>query len=210
MAALILSSSSPRGSLGLGNPARPNIMSTGTGPLAFAGVTTVMWILTLIAGYAELSTSPIRSLAMTGVKPMNLVIDGGHGPGDLGDVVRHEAIDIFREHVDDLGAALFPPHLRRRHLLAVVHRERVGNIGIGIGLRFVVVGVVRSIFVAAPTRAKRLDAELIHHVLVILVGGEGDRGATGVCARSVAAATNMKHRNRKRRFEAKRTGIAPE
>ncbi len=70
-AAFTLSSSSPRGSLGLGNPAGPNIMSTGTGPEARAGSTSVMWILTLMAGYAELSTSPIRSLAMTGVNPMN-------------------------------------------------------------------------------------------------------------------------------------------
>ena len=46
-------------------------MSTGTGPCARAGSTSVMWIFTLIAGYAELSTSPMRSLAMTGVKPMN-------------------------------------------------------------------------------------------------------------------------------------------
>jgi hypothetical protein len=64
------SNSSAEGSFGAGNPARPNIISTGTGPFAFAGVTSVMWIFTLIAGYAELSTCPIRSLAITGVNPI--------------------------------------------------------------------------------------------------------------------------------------------
>src|SRR5215475_1200209 len=66
-ALLTRSNSSADGSLGAGNPALPNIISTGTGPFAFAGVTSVMCNLTLIAGYDELSTVPIRSFAITGV-----------------------------------------------------------------------------------------------------------------------------------------------
>jgi hypothetical protein len=41
--------------------------------------------------------------------------------------------------------------------------------------------VVGGFFIAAGTGAKRLDAELVHHVLVILVRGEGDRRRRG-CA----------------------------
>lgn len=40
-----------------------------------------------------------------------------------------------------------------------------------IGRRLVVVGVVRLAFLTAGTGTKRLDSELIHHVLVILGGG---------------------------------------
>src|SRR5258706_11271651 len=47
----------------------PNIISTGTGPLAFAGVTSVIWISTLIDGQAELSTCPTSCLATTGSSP---------------------------------------------------------------------------------------------------------------------------------------------
>ena len=36
--------------VGVGEPAGPNIMSTGTGPEARAGSTSVMWILTLMSG----------------------------------------------------------------------------------------------------------------------------------------------------------------
>ena len=105
----------------------------------------------------------------------HFVIDGGDGPVNLGNVCGHEAIDVLRKHVDELGAPLVPPHFRSRDLGAVVQGERIGKDGIGIGLGFVVVGVVGSVLVAAGAGAQRLDAELVHHVLVILIGGECDR-----------------------------------
>src|SRR5258707_1218219 len=47
----------------------PNIIITGTGLAAFAGVTTVIWISTVISGNAELSAVPISSLPTTGRPP---------------------------------------------------------------------------------------------------------------------------------------------
>jgi hypothetical protein len=48
-------------------------MITGTPPAAFAGVLSVAWISTLIAGYAELSTLPRSCLVTTGISPMVLL-----------------------------------------------------------------------------------------------------------------------------------------
>src|SRR5690242_18385191 len=64
--------------VGAGSPGRrgkppppnpPNIISTGTGSLAFAGVTSVIWISTLMVGQAELSTCPTSCFATTGISP---------------------------------------------------------------------------------------------------------------------------------------------
>src|SRR4249919_3055980 len=53
-----------------GIPERPpNIIVTGTGRAAFAGVTRVIWISTVRSGYAELSAAPISSLPTTGRPP---------------------------------------------------------------------------------------------------------------------------------------------
>src|SRR5580693_8703270 len=51
-----------------GRAARPNIIIRGTG-LAQAGVTTTIWISTLISGYAALSACPVSSRATTGYGP---------------------------------------------------------------------------------------------------------------------------------------------
>src|ERR1700682_1383259 len=69
----------PKRLVGAGSPARrgnpfppkppPNIISTGPGPFAFAGVTSVIWMPTLIDGQAELSTLPTNCLATTGLMP---------------------------------------------------------------------------------------------------------------------------------------------
>src|SRR2546428_5597037 len=50
-------------------PKPPNIIRTGAGLLAFAGVTNVIWISTLMAGQPELSTCPTSCLASTGISP---------------------------------------------------------------------------------------------------------------------------------------------
>src|SRR5215467_3016160 len=53
----------------LGSAAKPNIIITGTGPFASAGVTTLIWISTSIEGYDELSTWPLSIFATTGYLP---------------------------------------------------------------------------------------------------------------------------------------------
>src|SRR5215470_6979282 len=70
-AAFIFENSSCDGSFGAGNFAGANIISTGTGPFALTGVTSIIDTSTLMAGYAELSTCPTSFFAITGVKPTN-------------------------------------------------------------------------------------------------------------------------------------------
>ncbi len=48
---------------------KPNSIMMGTGPWAFAGVTRVSWMLTSMAGYAELSRCPVISFLVTGTSP---------------------------------------------------------------------------------------------------------------------------------------------
>ena len=122
----------------------------------------------------------------------HLVIHGGHRPGHLGYLVGHASIDILREHLEQFGSSLIPPHLRRGDLAAVVHSQRVGNVWEGVGLRFVIVGVVGRLFIAARPWAQRLDPELIHHVLMVLIGGKAHRGR---CCWSLChdAAANCRH-----------------
>src|SRR6185503_3132807 len=50
-------------------PAPLNIIITGTGPFASAGVTTVIWMSTEISGNEELSTCPTSCFPMTGYEP---------------------------------------------------------------------------------------------------------------------------------------------
>src|SRR5579883_128851 len=47
----------------------PNIIITGTGPFASAGSTSVIWISTVSAGYAELSTRPASNFPTTARPP---------------------------------------------------------------------------------------------------------------------------------------------
>src|SRR2546427_9163133 len=65
----------PKRLVGAGSPGRrgnppppkpPNIISTGTGLFVSRGVTSVIWISTLIDGQAALSTCPTSCLALTG------------------------------------------------------------------------------------------------------------------------------------------------
>ena len=105
----------------------------------------------------------------------HFVVDSGYGPGHVRHVARDATIDVLLVHLHDFRTPLVPPHRRRRHLLAVVQSERIGKIGIRVRLRLVVVGMIRSLFITARTGTQGFDAQLIHHVLVILIGGEGDR-----------------------------------
>ncbi len=72
---------------------------------------------------------------------------------------------------DNFGPALVPPHGGRADALAVVQGQNIRQIRKWIRHGLVVVGVVQRAFVAARTRAKRLDPELIHHVPVIFGSG---------------------------------------
>jgi hypothetical protein len=88
----------------------------------------------------------------------HLVVNRRHVPRHLRHIFRNAAVNILLVPFDDLRPALAPPHLRCSYLLAVVQGERVGKIGIRIGLRLIVVGVVGRLLIAARPRAQRLDA----------------------------------------------------
>ena len=64
-----------------------------------------------------------------------------HFPRDLGQVGGHAAQDLAVEQLDDLRPPLASTTSCGGDALAVVEHERVGQIGIHIGLRLVVVGV---------------------------------------------------------------------
>ena len=100
---------------------------------------------------------------------------GDDGPGDVGDIFGDDAVDVLVEIVDDLRATLLPPHVRSGDFLSIVECERIGQIGPGVGLRLVVICVVGSFRISAGAGAQGLDAELVHHILMVLIGGEGDR-----------------------------------
>ncbi len=51
---------------------------------------------------------------------VRLVGGAGDFPPHFGGVLGHAAVDLAVEDLDDLGAALVPPHLCGRDLLAVV------------------------------------------------------------------------------------------
>ena len=108
------------------------------------------------------------------VEADHLMVDGREGPSHFGHIGRDSPIDFLFEQLDDFGAALVPPEFGRRHFFSVVERERIGKIGVGICFRLVVVGVAARLLIAARARAQGFDAELVHHVLVVLVGGDGD------------------------------------
>ena len=116
-----------------------------------------------------------------GMEADKFMFGGDDGPGDGGDVVGDDAVDILVEVVENLRATLLPPHFCGGDFLSIVEGEGVGEIGIWVGLRLVVVGVVGSFGISAGTGAEGFDAELGHHVLMVLIGGEGDGGSGRLC-----------------------------
>ena len=91
------------------NAALPNIIITGTGPCAFAGVTNVISIFTLIAGHAELSACPTSCFLTTGKTPTFssvVLVTVQVTPGAFGrDAAQHLALEVL----DDLRTPLMPP-----------------------------------------------------------------------------------------------------
>ena len=87
-----------------------------------------------------------------------------HGRDALG----HAADDFALEVFDDLRAPFGEPRRRARHAPAVRERQRIGEIRERIGERFVVVRVIGRLLVAARAWTKRPDAELFHHVPMVV------------------------------------------
>src|SRR6266702_1124967 len=107
-----------RGSGSPGMLPKPNMIRTGTGPLALTGTTTAILTSTVIAGWAESSACPITRRAATGG------LDGlGDRPRDLRHVAGHAAVDLALEVIEDLRAPLPPPHLGARDSPAVLQRQ---------------------------------------------------------------------------------------
>ena len=115
-----------------------------------------------------------------------------HFPGDLRDILRHAPENFAVEVFHDLRAALLPPHIGGSDLLAVFQRQNFGEIRVGIGLRGIVVGHVRrsGSGAAAGARPEGLNAELVHHILMVFggrpvewrqrgVGGKQSQGDAG-------------------------------
>jgi hypothetical protein len=94
-----------------------------------------------------------------------------HRPGHLRDVLRNTAQHLSLEIFYDFRPSLIPPHICRRHLFAVLQCQDIGKIWERIGRRFIVVGMIGRRLGPAGPRAQRLDAELIHHVLMVFRGG---------------------------------------
>jgi hypothetical protein len=102
------------------------------------------------------------------------VFGGGDLPVDFGCVFWDAAVDLAIEELDDFGAALVPPDFWRGDFFAVIQKERVGEIGDGIGFGLVVVGGVGRVGVAGAAGAEGGDLEEIHGSLMVLLVGEVD------------------------------------
>ncbi len=106
----------------------------------------------------------------------SLGLGGGHGPGDLGDTRGYAPVHLALESLEDLGPPP-PPHRLCRDRSSVVHDERVGPVGERIRFRFVVVGVVGSVLIAARAGSKSANAEAVQHRLAIALRSLRQRGA---------------------------------
>ena len=150
------------------NAALPNMIITGTGPFAFAGVTSVISMSTLIDGHAELSACPTSCFSTTGKTPAfeSLVLFTAQVTlGTLGGT----RPSTSRSKSSTISGRRCCHHCSADvTFLPVFQRERVGQIPERIGLRLIVVGVIGSFLISARPWTKRLDAQLIHHVLMVL------------------------------------------
>jgi hypothetical protein len=93
--------------------------------------------------------------------PLHLRRDFGDAP-----------VDLAVEQLDELRPPLRPPVLRRLHGLAVVEHQRVRELRVGVGLRFVVVGEVGRLRVRPIAAGPQLfDAEQVEHLLPVFLRG---------------------------------------
>ena len=127
--------------------------------------------------------------------PTNGAFGGpGHLPGDFGHVGRDAAIDLALEVFEDLGTPL-SPLLRGGDLRPILHLERIGH-----GWHPVISGrffeARAGLGTAALAGAKRLDAKLIHHVLMVVIacldpcGGRSSPAATETTHAATAKAAH--------------------
>ena len=86
------------------------------------------------------------------------MFSGDDRPRDGGDIFGDDAVDVFVEVVEDLRAALLPPHFCGGDFLSVVEGERVGKIRVWVGFCLVVVGVVGSFGISAGPGPQGFDA----------------------------------------------------
>src|SRR4029078_4466319 len=86
-----------------------------------------------------------------------------HRPADTGNVGRHATVDLPVVYLHQFRATLLPPVPGGLDLLAVRQLQGIGQHGPGIGLRLVVVRVVRRRRVTPiGTLADGRDAQLVH------------------------------------------------
>ena len=78
------------------------------------------------------------------------------------------AEDFAIEELDDLRTALLPPDFGCGDALAVVQKQRIGQVGVDVGFGLVVIGGIGAVGAAAGAGAKLFDAEQVHHALMVL------------------------------------------
>ena len=91
------------------------------------------------------------------------------------DVLWETAVEFAFERFDDLRSAHFPPLLFCGHALAFICLEQLWDDRERICLALVIIGCIRAALVRVETATDRLDAELLEHVLMVLIGSEHDR-----------------------------------
>ncbi len=96
----------------------------------------------------------------------------GHPPCHRRHIGRYMAYDLALEGLGNFRPPLLPPLLGRSDFLTIVQGQDIGPVGVGIGQDFVIIGAIRSLFVAAWAGPQGLDFKLVHHVLMVLFRGE--------------------------------------
>ena len=110
-------------------------------------------------------------------------------PGHLGHVLRDAAHHLSVEFLDDLRTALLPPHLGAGHLPAVLQRQDFRQVGIRVGERLVVVGVIGRAFISARAGTELLipSCAIISWWSAAVAAALGlGGGPAGGCARPAA------------------------
>ena len=91
------------------------------------------------------------------------------------DILRKTAVELTLECLDDLRSADFPPLLLCGHTLSLIGLEKFRDYREWICLALVIIGCIRAALVRVEAATDRLDAELLEHVLMVLIGREHDR-----------------------------------
>ncbi len=95
-----------------------------------------------------------------------------HFPIHFGRGFGRAAVNLPVKLLHNLRAALLPPDLRRRDLLAVFQNQRIGKARVNVGLGLVIVRGIRRIGITVGAAPDRRDVQQVHDPLVILLGRE--------------------------------------